>query len=340
MKLTLLIPGLAWPDPADGADVCRDLQLPSLSRLLGLAQLTPDAQPLSAQLCRTLGLDACALAADEAASLGLGGDGSWLLAEPSHLRVDRDRALLADVGIMQLAQDEADALVVSLNDFFAADGLRFAAPQPGRWLLRLERPSGARFTPLMDALGEDVNAHLPQGEAGLQWSRWLNELQMLLYTHPVNDAREARGEPPVNNVWLWGEQRGASRPAAPRQGVLLADDATVRALGAQAGWTLGDAPYALDGLDQAAGGAGQVLLWLDALQAPAQYRDAWGWREGLLRLERDWFAPLLAALRSGRLSSLTLLCHGQAGFAAQLGRGGLWRLWRRPRALATLYPKD
>ena len=31
----------------------------------------------------------------------------------------------------------------------------------------------------------------------------MNELQMLLYTHPVNVAREDRGLPPINVIWLW-----------------------------------------------------------------------------------------------------------------------------------------
>jgi hypothetical protein len=34
--------------------------------------------------------------------------------------------------------------------------------------------------------------------------RLQNEMQMLLYTHPVNDARSARGVLPVNSFWLSG----------------------------------------------------------------------------------------------------------------------------------------
>jgi hypothetical protein len=34
--------------------------------------------------------------------------------------------------------------------------------------------------------------------------RLQNEMQMLLYTHPLNDVREARRELPVNSFWLSG----------------------------------------------------------------------------------------------------------------------------------------
>ncbi|MBV8679893.1 MAG: hypothetical protein JO338_05520, partial [Aquitalea sp.] len=203
MKLTLLMPGLSWLDAHDGAEVCRGLALPALATLLGRGHRQAMPLSLSALYQRSLGLSAAGIAARLAAAAGLQGE-HWLLADPVHVRIDRDRALLADVGVMRLGQDEAAALVASLNRHFAEDGLCFHAPQPGRWLLQLPEASAASFTPLADAVGENVNEHLPSGTRGLHWSRLLNEMQMLLYTHPVNDARELRGELSVNSVWLWG----------------------------------------------------------------------------------------------------------------------------------------
>jgi hypothetical protein len=34
--------------------------------------------------------------------------------------------------------------------------------------------------------------------------RLISEMQMLLYTHPLNDAREARGALPINAIWFNG----------------------------------------------------------------------------------------------------------------------------------------
>ncbi|PFA64615.1 hypothetical protein CN378_14685, partial [Bacillus sp. AFS015802] len=91
------------------------------------------------------------------------------------------------VGVMQVSQDEAVKLTDALSRHFGEDGLSFHPATQGRWLLRSDKPLRARFTPLWDVVGEDINRHLPQGDDGLAWSRMLNELQMLLYTQPIND---------------------------------------------------------------------------------------------------------------------------------------------------------
>ena len=51
-------------------------------------------------------------------------------------------------------------------------------------------------------------------------------------------------------------------------------------------------------------------------------------------LEQDWFAPLAAALRAGRLGMLTLHMP-DAGLSVETVRGDLRRFWRRARALAS-----
>ena len=43
--------------------------------------------------------------------------------------------------------------------------------------------------------------------------RLQNEMQMLLYTHPLNDARDAQGLPTVNSFWISGS--GILPPGTP-----------------------------------------------------------------------------------------------------------------------------
>lgn len=340
MKLTLLLPGLNWLDAHDGAEVCRGLTLPALSTLLGRGRLLRHAPTLTTLYQHGLGVDGKGMAARYAATAALPA-GHWLMADPVHVRIDRDRALLADVGVMRVAQDEAAALTASLNQHFAEDGLRFYPVEPGRWLLQLPAAADAVFTPLADAVGENVNAHLPVGPRGLHWSRLLNEMQMLLYTHPVNDARELGGELPVNSVWLWGEgEANAEEAAVPHVDLLLTDDALLQLQAMAVGVATESAPYDFAGLlEQTASlaGSGHVLLLQDRLLAAAQYRDAWGWREQLQRMESDWFQPLLQALKQGRLRQLHILSHGPAGVDVRIGRQDLWKFWQRPQSLAALY---
>ena len=337
MKLTLQMPGLAWLDAHDGAEICRGLSLPALSCLLGRGRLQKQALSLTDMYRQTCRFPVNGLAQLLARHAGLAGD-DWLLADPVHVRIDRDRALLADVGVMRLSQDEADAMVHSLNQHFAEDGLVFHAIEPGRWLLQLPEPSQAQFTPLQDAVGENVNEHLPAGERGLHWSRLLNEMQMLLYTHPVNDAREMQGELAVNSVWLWGDGT-EGRPVANQApaDLLLCDDALLQQ---QAACATDAMPYEFSGLMArcaALATNSHVVMVQDALLSAAQYRDAWGWREQIQRMETDWFQPLLQALKQGKISELQLQCHGAAGFDLHIRRRDLWKFWQRPLSPATLY---
>jgi hypothetical protein len=56
-------------------------------------------------------------------------------------------------------------------------------------------------------VGRDVDPWLPAGVHGRLLRRLQNEMQMLLYTHPVNEARSARGEPAINSLWFSGTGR-------------------------------------------------------------------------------------------------------------------------------------
>jgi hypothetical protein len=334
MKLILSIPGLCWLDALDGAEVARGLRLPSLERLLGRARLEQRPQPLSAHLAEPFGLNRIAHAEACARADGLDTSGRyWLFSDPVNLRIDRDRALLADVGVMRIAQDEADALTAALNRHFAEDDWRFLAPLPGRWYLTLPRSLPIAPVPLPDVIGENIDEYLPKGAEGLDLSRKLNEIQMLLFDHPVNEAREARGEPRINSVWLWGE--GTESVPAPSMPV-FADPALCHVLARAGGLTMDTPARTFDAwLEQAENGDGWVVL--DRLLGAAQYRDAWGWREAAGELEQDWFAPLLQALGAGRIEQLTLLSHGDNGIRADIRRLDLYRFWRGDCALTSLY---
>jgi hypothetical protein len=57
-----------------------------------------------------------------------------------------------------------------------------------------------------------------------------------------------------------------------------------------------------------------------------------------LELEKQWFSPLLAALRAGRVGMLTVQVP-DAGASFEIVRGDLRRFWRRARPLASYLRK-
>ena len=79
--------------------------------------------------------------------------------------------------------------------------------------------------------------------------------------------------------------------------------------------------------------SGNTLVALDALRAPTSYAETDVAGEAALQLERDWFAPLLAALCAGRIGMLTL-CDSSNGITSETVRTDLNRFWRRRKPLA------
>ena len=262
-----------------------------------------------------------------------GAGGSFLLrADPVHLRADLDAARLFDSSHFALTREEADAMAGALDRYFASEGLRFEAPHPVRWYVRLEKRPDAEFHPPGGALAHSVGRTLPVGSEGSVWRRHMNEAQMVLHAHPVNEAREARGELPANSVWFWGAGAMDDPPRRPRFHEVAADDPLVQALGRRGGARLRRLnEIEEDGLAEGVPGPCLVAPGSVFYRAVTG-RDVEGWRRGLVDAERRWFGPLFEAMEAGRISKVTLDA-GLRGDTARLVAGRRWM--RRPDVRGT-----
>jgi hypothetical protein len=339
MRCTLLISDLLLP-PALGSEPYQDLRLPMLETLLARGSVAPKpALERDAWLCRAFGI---AKQRDwPVAALTLAADGVdpehyyWLRADPVALRLERNRLVLVG-SVSDLDINESRDLVAALNEHFVRDGNTLLAPFPQRWYLRSDRAPGIVTTPLARAANRDIARHLPQGDAALDWHRVINEAQMVLHEHAVNAAREARGAVAVNSVWLWG---GGTAPAVgrPPYQTVWGDDALARSLAAAAGIARYPLPdHGAAWLTAATAAGENHLLPFTQLSDALSTGGIAAWREQLAMLERDWAAPLLSALRSSKISSITLIAiNSENLLEATLTRSQLWRLWRRARPLAS-----
>lgn len=152
-------------------------------------------------------------------------------AQPVHLQLQRDSFTIAGPEALSLQKAEADSLLTLLNEHFAEQGLKFAqSPHcADRWYLQVQAPSHIQTTPVDVAMGRDIRGLLPHGQDAAFWNAVLNEVQMLLFEHPLNQAREAQGALPVSGVWVHG---GGVLPAkSPRVlPLIFAEDAVARGL--------------------------------------------------------------------------------------------------------------
>lgn len=132
----------------------------------------------------------------------------WFYADPVHFLLQRDTFSLHDEAPLNLSSAHTEYLLNILNQHFSDDGLQFLRGQSGRWYLKIlenaEMFWPIETKPLQSVIGQDVQATMPKGQAALQWRKMLNEIQMLLHEHPVNQAREKNGELAVSSIWVSG----------------------------------------------------------------------------------------------------------------------------------------
>lgn len=250
------------------------------------------------------------LAAGALSMLGAGGapgDAIWARADPVHMQVMRDRVVMAPAAAFPLARGDADTLCQAVNAHFAG-AIELRAIDPSRWCARLESEIDAGDESPLEMAGREATQRA--GDV------LLTEIQMLLHSHAVNAAREARGEPAVNSLWFWGAGRLPGRVQGRWKSV-TSDEPLALGLARLAGAAAHALPESADAWLEHAATDGRHLVILDpAVEA----------------LERDWFAPLAAALRAGRVGMLSL--HDpDAGFSVETVRGDLLRFWRRAKAL-------
>ena len=254
-----------------------------------------------------------------AARNGVTPRGTWACARPVHLLTALDHLQLSRETLF-LDPDETAALAADLNRHLEGTGFRLHATGPGEWLLECADPIDCTTIEPAQAAGRNLRDLMPAGPDGGRVRSLMNELQMLLHEHPVNERRAARGARVVNSLWLWGFGV-AAEPARMALPSLFTDDPWLAGL-----WRAhGVKPRELAEFG-APPGENAVLTLLGWSSPPAA--DA---AECLAAAEANCFALARAALAAGRADHVEMLL-GERAVATR--RNARLFVWRRERALA------
>lgn len=128
--------------------------------------------------------------------------------EPVHIHAARDHLVLTSTEILELQQDEADALFDSVKDIFAEMAVAIYRPKANRWFIESPSLQSLSTVSTEQAQGRNIDHWMPIDTtiAGVarQWRKWQNDIQMIWFNHPVNERRVAEGMLPINSIWISG----------------------------------------------------------------------------------------------------------------------------------------
>jgi hypothetical protein len=215
----------------------------------------------------------------------------WARVSLAHWQLGTEQVTMLDPTHLSLDEAESRALFDAVRPLFEGDGYAMAWHSPALWLVSHPDLAGLPCASLDRVSGRNVDLWLNPDPRARRVRRLQNEVQMLLYTHPLNDERAARGALPVNSFWLDG-----CGPVPSQR--------------------------ALDRLAQ--------IRLEERLRTPMLAGDVEAWRRAFEALDEALIRPAWAAAQAGEDVRLTLCGERFAvTLAAPTQTSGLWQRLRR-----------
>jgi len=256
----------------------------------------------------------------------------YLCADPVYIQPDLNSAVLLAHEELDFSLDDAYELAAAINTHFVDESWSLEVLTPHRWVLKLMLQPAITTTPLAQLREQMIGDKLPQGQDSRYWQRIQNEIQMLLFAHPLNEKREAQGKPPVNSLWLWGEGELTEKATADWQNIA----GTGELLDALASWS-GCSEQTISITDELVikEPDGDTLLATDEFVLAIQRRDIYAWIEALEQFEHNWVKVLVTLLAEGKLDIINLLTGNGVQFS--LSRKMFKRWWRRTKPFTEIF---
>lgn len=249
----------------------------------------------------------------------------WLLATPVHLTLQRDFFSMTEALTPSLT--DSLSLIASLNAHFAENGYVFSVTPSQQWLLKVPKKLELLTTPTTQVIGRDTRPYMPKGADAVWLAQLTNEIQMLLFDHPINQAREAQGELAINSIWLSGAGNLPAMPDIKGDKSIYADHAFAKGLAKHSQLPLFAVPSSIEQLlahiKMSEKNTAETIIWID-----------------LAKTQHDWFAEIFRLLRKRQLKHITLYFElsGKV-LELSLSHWDIWKLWRKRKPIADYFSR-
>jgi len=226
----IILPGL-FDLPLDELDTdFVSTELPALNRILGLStphkndDFTIDAMLSSALSLKSKNASSATGAAGLAMAQAHAADedpSRLLLVEAIHLRADMHSAIAVPIPSDDENNRDIAIIINDLKDLFNVD-CDITEIADGRFLLCLRAFDAPLHYPHpLSVLGKSISPFIEQSRQVLPWYQLLNEFQMFMHQHPLNEQRQQRGQLAINSLWAWG---AGARPTPGLRPAWYCDD--------------------------------------------------------------------------------------------------------------------
>ena len=129
--------------------------------------------------------------------------------QPVHLHATRDHLVLMHPDHIPLTAAESAALLEEAKPLFQDEfKAEIIAADPCHWFIKPAHFASLATHSVDQAHGRNIDWWLPRDttEVGKAraWRKLQNEVQMLWHISPINEARQANGQPAINSIWISG----------------------------------------------------------------------------------------------------------------------------------------
>ena len=246
--------------------------------------------------------------------------GVWAVAQPVHLATAIDHLRLAPPHRLAITMDEARALHATVDGHLAGTGFRLEVGAADLWSLHCAEPIDCETFEPGRVVGRNIRDFMPAGAHGAAVRSLMNEIQMLLHEHTVNERRARSGQAPVNSLWLWGFGALTS-PRTFALPTLATDDAWLSGM-----WRLqGQQTMAVEAVDLPRATVGRDMLV--ALTRPPGRTPT----SSLEHVDGTTLDALRGDVAQGRIRSVEIFTGSRV---VALDARSRWRFWRRPAPAA------
>jgi len=329
-KIDLIIPGL-FDLPSDELGTSfLQLELPALNHILrfGSSHAT-EAYDLESMLIQSMcwsGLQTLPFAQAYAKPESQDNN-NILLCKAVHLKTDMHNMIVVPIEDNPNNRNDITIVINDLKELFKVD-FHMQELQEGLWLMHLQQCTPARHYPhYLSVYGRKADPYVEQSRQALPWYKLINEMQMFMHQHSINQSRLESGLLPINSLWFWGA--GDLPQSGNKNMRWFCDDELLKQFASVMGIYCAD----LDEVKNHDFEGDSVVIdlsILEALKLPGEV----SLQSLLSDLESRLFEPLVAGIKSKRIA--LKLKTGSANDLI-LSRYSSIRRWKKTKSLLDFF---